>query len=863
MELHARRIFAFLMISVCLLSGIHSVNAQNRVEASGRVLAGNTPVCALVLINGQSAFSCGGDGRYDLDVPLDNNGMITAQVFASGFAPVRTTISPGQAVGYDVQMARVSAGANFQVSTNVVPRIDEGRAQISGTVNGGSTPVCALVLANGQQMFSCNENLGVFDLDVPLDSEGNITLQIFAAGFQPYRKLLNSSGASNNFKAVSLESETVTPTIGYPLRLSITIDADEDDSNLPVTFYAFDPDNPDADPVALGASVIEVVEQGMGSYEAEITVPVDVANPQSYFIGASVDPLDAFTETDEEDNQTSVELIISLAQVPNLFIDYMEPDVEAIVLDRDNWDYEAQIASTGQIQSDAGGNVRWGGQGLTQMTEAEAYAVLRLKRSDKAPSDVLDIPLYLWDSEEQRYANAYGLDPDTGISNGIAEWLPIGSTGRVTSEFATEPELKSAHLDFYFPGRLGSELEIVLRNLPTFNSPGPIIPPPDLPAQYIQLLRGYVAGASLNQVSSDLCVSIRPVDSSISEFTADDNEACSALALVLPPSTEPPPPPPPIVVPPIYDVLTDPLYKSEHYPLGWPGSFFGVSLDLNTSTSVDENGIVVTGLAEVPVTLFGLRLQFVGIESRAQMIPNSQGYAEPSETPNTGSQISIMSLDQVLFSSDDPPESTGQISLSYSVDIPSDNPPQPPKYCCNVGPVPINYDAGVTGNVGVSGEIVFDSGGTSESFVYNTTFSESAEASMQAFANLAVARLGVEGVLNLLSLSFPIDNRSEINILDERHVDGTSEVEVINQYQVRGELAGPEGSINVFVEVGAGRKCQWGIFSFICKVLPNLKYSKSLVSWAPFKRLEFILADDTDVIDVVTDPGGRPAYYTE
>lgn len=854
---------AVLAFTLCLLLAPRIAQSQQMVPTGGFVLSGDTPVCALVLINGQSMFSCDGNGRYDLDVPLDTDGLLTVQIFASGFAPFRSVIAPREAVGYDVQMERVKAGATFQITANVVPRLDEGRAQISGTVNSGAIPVCALVLANGEQMFSCDASLGLYDLDVPLDSDGNITLQVFAAGFQPYRQTLDSSGASNNFTAVSLDSETLTPTIGYPLTLSITLEAAAPAINLPVTFYAFDPDDAEAEPVPLGASVIEVVEQGRGSYQATVSVPADVTNPQSYFVGASLDPLDAFTETDEEDNQTSVELTISLAQVPNLFIDYMQPDVDAIVLDRDNWDYAAQVASTGQINADAGGNVRWGGQGLKQMTAAEAYAVLRLKRDDRAPSDVLDIPLYLWDTIEQRYINAYGIDPRTGVVSGVPEWLPIGATGRVTSDFATEPELQSAHLDFYFPGRLGSELEIVLRNLPVFNSPGPVVPPPDLTAEYILALRGYVAGATLNDVSSELCVSIRPVNQDISEFTMEDNEACSPLQLVLPPVTTPPPPPGPIVVPPIYDTQVEPYFKSEHYPLGWPGDFFGVSLDLNTSTSIDNNGIVVTGLAEVPVTLFGQRLQFVGIESRAQLIPDSDGYAAPDFPPEPGSQISIMSLDLVLYSSDRPPESTGQISLSYSVDIPNENPPQPPKLCCTVGPVPINYTAGVTGNVGLSGEIIFESGSGSESFIYNTTFTESAEASMQAFANLAIARLGVEGVLSLLSLSFPIDNRSEINVLDERHFDGTSEVEVINQYQVRGELAGPEGSINVFVEVGAGRKCKWGIFSFVCKVLPNLKYSKSLVSWAPFRKLEFILVDDTDVIDVVTLPDGTVAYYSE
>ena len=48
--------------------------------------------------------------------------------------------------------------------------------------------LCAMVLANGQTMFSCGVNLGVFDLEVPLEPDtGEITLQVFASGFAPYK----------------------------------------------------------------------------------------------------------------------------------------------------------------------------------------------------------------------------------------------------------------------------------------------------------------------------------------------------------------------------------------------------------------------------------------------------------------------------------------------------------------------------------------------------------------------------------------------------------------------------------------------------------------------------------------------------
>ena len=84
---------AFLAVSV-LLAPL-SANGQTWVPAYGNVqLADGTPLCAMVLANGQYMFSCDGTGAFDLDVPLDENGQITLFSFADGFAPFRTTLGP-------------------------------------------------------------------------------------------------------------------------------------------------------------------------------------------------------------------------------------------------------------------------------------------------------------------------------------------------------------------------------------------------------------------------------------------------------------------------------------------------------------------------------------------------------------------------------------------------------------------------------------------------------------------------------------------------------------------------------------------------------------------------------------------------
>ena len=162
-------------------------NGALAVPASGNVYFDGTPICALVLINGVSQFSCDGNGRYDMEVPVDANGMITVQVFADGFAPFNQIVIPDQAAAYPVAMAQDQGSPSLDIGATYEPSATEGRLFVSGSITIGGAPVCALVLANGVSMFSCG-GAGQYSLDVPLDQDGNVTLMVFAAGFKPYKE---------------------------------------------------------------------------------------------------------------------------------------------------------------------------------------------------------------------------------------------------------------------------------------------------------------------------------------------------------------------------------------------------------------------------------------------------------------------------------------------------------------------------------------------------------------------------------------------------------------------------------------------------------------------------------------------------
>ncbi len=176
----------FILHVLLLVWPVQSESAE-RVPVSGKVMFGDTPLCAMVIANGQNMFSCSGDGSFNLSVPLDANGEMTVMAFAQGFAPFRQTITPAGAAAFSVDMVREPTSRKLTTLYNVTASERSGWALITGTIDFNGTPVCALLLANGQHSFSCDADLGQFSLQLPLDSQGNVALFAFVSGFQPFK----------------------------------------------------------------------------------------------------------------------------------------------------------------------------------------------------------------------------------------------------------------------------------------------------------------------------------------------------------------------------------------------------------------------------------------------------------------------------------------------------------------------------------------------------------------------------------------------------------------------------------------------------------------------------------------------------
>jgi hypothetical protein len=159
-----------------------SVNLTGTVEN-----AGGKPLCAMVLASGKYQFSCNPDGPFSLtNLSRENDGTVKRQVYVDGSFPNIEILQGSR----DETVVMEAAGKCPEYNQPYNPQESPGsagkRVNISGMVlvQNTGTPVCAMVLANGQYVFSCDGS-GNYKLNIPLDDKGQFKLQVYADGFAP------------------------------------------------------------------------------------------------------------------------------------------------------------------------------------------------------------------------------------------------------------------------------------------------------------------------------------------------------------------------------------------------------------------------------------------------------------------------------------------------------------------------------------------------------------------------------------------------------------------------------------------------------------------------------------------------------
>jgi len=165
-----------------------STNIKPPVDLNGTI---KTPdgrdICAMVLASGQHMFSCNPVGMFSLTgLPRETDGTVKRQIYAHGFFP-KVDVLP-DSTNEAVVMTRSGTCPNY--NTPYEPAFVPGSAgkeiYIAGEIllQNSQTPICAMVLANGVYMFSC-DGTGSYFLKIPLDNNGQFKLQVYADGFAP------------------------------------------------------------------------------------------------------------------------------------------------------------------------------------------------------------------------------------------------------------------------------------------------------------------------------------------------------------------------------------------------------------------------------------------------------------------------------------------------------------------------------------------------------------------------------------------------------------------------------------------------------------------------------------------------------
>ena len=173
------------------------------VDLSGTIKTDNgTDICAMVLASGKYMFSCNPPGIFSLNsLPREQNSTVKRQIYADGFFPKVDSLAG--TTDEAVVMTRSGACPNYNAVSSPAYRPDSAakRIDISGKVllQNSQTPICAMALANGQYMFTC-DGTGSYALNIPLDNNGQFKLQVYADGFAPTIQTFDEFQAMNDVR---------------------------------------------------------------------------------------------------------------------------------------------------------------------------------------------------------------------------------------------------------------------------------------------------------------------------------------------------------------------------------------------------------------------------------------------------------------------------------------------------------------------------------------------------------------------------------------------------------------------------------------------------------------------------------------
>jgi len=173
------------------------------VDLSGSIQTSDgTDICAMVLASGQYMFSCNPVGAFSLtELQRENDGTVKCQMYADGFFPEINIMAESGSATVVMTHSGACPSYNIPYDPAFVPGAAGKRINIAGKVllQNSQTPICAMVLANGQHVFSCDGS-GSYALNIPLDTNGQFKLQVYADGFVPTIQTYDEFKTTNNVR---------------------------------------------------------------------------------------------------------------------------------------------------------------------------------------------------------------------------------------------------------------------------------------------------------------------------------------------------------------------------------------------------------------------------------------------------------------------------------------------------------------------------------------------------------------------------------------------------------------------------------------------------------------------------------------
>ena len=177
--------------------------AAGPVDLSGTIrTADGTDICAMVLASGKYMFSCNPIGDFSLsNLPRETNGTVKRQIYADGFFPKIDSLTDSSDDAVVMTRSGACPSYNTPYDPGFYPNSAGKRINISGKVllQNSQTPICAMVLANGKYLFSCDGS-GSYALNIPLDSNGRFKLQVYADGFAPTIQTFDEFQSTNDVR---------------------------------------------------------------------------------------------------------------------------------------------------------------------------------------------------------------------------------------------------------------------------------------------------------------------------------------------------------------------------------------------------------------------------------------------------------------------------------------------------------------------------------------------------------------------------------------------------------------------------------------------------------------------------------------